>query len=87
MLEPAALGVPVIFGPHIFNFADIGRKLVDAGAAKQVENAGALAEQVEVLFADANLRHATGQKARDFVESNGGAGERVLALIDEVVAS
>ena len=86
MLEPAALGVPIVFGPHIFNFADIGRKLVEAHAGMQIESAQALAEQVNIYLSDANLRHATGQKARDFVERNGGAGDRVLVLVEKVIS-
>ena len=86
MLEPAALGVPVIFGPHVFNFADISRKLIEHDAAEQVHDAEQLAQRICALFADANMRHAAGQRARDFVLRNGGAGERVLTLIEEVTS-
>ncbi|MBS35301.1 MAG: 3-deoxy-D-manno-octulosonic acid transferase [Thiotrichales bacterium] len=84
MLEPAALGVPVVFGPEVFNFADISRRLTEVGAARQIPDAGALAPVITELLSDANLRHSSGQQGREFVERNGGAGEQVLALIDEL---
>ena len=37
MLEPAALGLPVLFGPHVFNFAEISRRLLEAGGARTVK--------------------------------------------------
>ncbi|MEZ5581507.1 MAG: hypothetical protein R3F37_00750 [Candidatus Competibacteraceae bacterium] len=38
-LEAALLGLPVLFGPHIFSFTEIGRRLLAAQAAWQVANA------------------------------------------------
>ena len=81
MLEPAALGLPVLFGPHVFNFAEISRRLVEAGAAQLVGDSASLGEAVIDYLNDANLRHASGARGRAFVESNRGAGDRVMALI------
>ena len=81
VLEPAALGLPVLFGPYVFNFAEISRRLVEAGGAQTVGDAARLGEAVIDYLMDADLRHTTGAKGRTFVESNRGAGERVLAMI------
>ena len=81
MLEPAALGLPVLFGPHVFNFAEISRRLLDAGGARVVGDSGALGRAVIEYLRDAELRHTTGSKGRAFVESNRGAGKRVLEMI------
>ena len=81
MLEPAALGLPVLFGPHVFNFAEIGRRLIEAGGAQTVGDAAGLGEAVIDYLNDADLRHATGVRGRAFVEANRGAGDRVAALI------
>ncbi len=81
MLEPAALGLPVLFGPHVFNFAEIGRRLVEAGGARTVPDSVRLGEAVIDYLMDADLRHTTGTKGRTFVENNRGAGDRVLAMI------
>ena len=81
MLEPAALGLPVLFGPHVFNFAEIGRRLVEAGGAQTVGDSAGLGEAVIGYLNDADLRHTTGARGRAFVEANRGAGDRVVAMI------
>ena len=81
MLEPAALGLPVLFGQHVFNFAEIGRRLVEAGGAQTVGDSAGLGEAVIGYLNDADLRHTTGARGRAFVEANRGAGDRVVAMI------
>ena len=81
MLEPAALGLPVLFGPNVFNFAEISRRLVEAGGAETVSDSASLGRAVIGYLSDADLRHTTGGKGRAFVESNRGAGGHVLAMI------
>jgi len=81
MLEPAALGVPVVFGPHVFNFAEISRRLCEEGAAVQVDGPRSLAEHVVAYLDNANLRHATGQKGKAFVDRNRGACDRVMRMV------
>ena len=81
VLEPAALGLPVLFGPHVFNFASISRRLIEAGGARTVGDAAGLGRAVVDYLRDADLRHTTGAKGRAFVEGNRGAGDRVVALI------
>lgn len=85
MLEPAALGVPVIVGPHVFNFDEISRRLCDGNAAVQVRNSTELSEQVSRFFTDANLRHAMGQNGKNFVDGNRGACARVIDLVDQLI--
>lgn len=80
-LEPAALGLPVLFGPHMFNFAEISRRLLDADAARQVHDATELAETVAELLHNPNLRETTGSRGRDFVAANRGALKRLLKII------
>lgn len=72
-LEPAVLGVPVSFGPQAFNFAAIDRALVEAGAAVEVADAAALADEWRSLVADPALRARRGQAARAAVAAKGGA--------------
>ncbi len=83
MLEPAALGIPVITGPHTFNFAEISRMLLMAGAARQVDDATQLAEAVIAYLKDNDLRRAAGEKGRRLVEQNRGA---LMKLVDIVQA-
>ena len=81
MLEAAAQGVAVCFGPHVFNFATISRLLIDEGAAVQVESETALAGQVVAWFEDASARAETGENGRRVVAQNRGALQRLVDLI------
>ncbi|MCP4695749.1 MAG: 3-deoxy-D-manno-octulosonic acid transferase [Gammaproteobacteria bacterium] len=80
-LEPAALGLPVLMGPHMFNFQDISLRLQEDNAARQVHTAKALAGALLDLFGDAELRTRTGENGRLFVERNRGALERLLTIV------
>ncbi|MGB0750291.1 MAG: 3-deoxy-D-manno-octulosonic acid transferase, partial [Magnetospiraceae bacterium] len=46
-LEPARLGKPVLFGPHMANFEEIAQRMVDAGAARQVTGENGLLEALQ----------------------------------------
>ena len=81
LLEPAALGLPLLCGPHVFNFAEIARRLRRAGALRVVADAGELASEVEWLLRDPVLRAARGEGGRALVEREAGAAARVLAAL------
>jgi 3-deoxy-D-manno-octulosonic-acid transferase len=81
VLEPAALGLPVVFGPHMFNFAMISRMLLAEGAALKVTSAAALADVVISWLSDANLRARFGENGLRVVEANRGALERLFDII------
>ena len=85
MLEAAAQGVPVCFGPHTFNFALISRLLLECGAAIQVDNAAQLAEVMRDWLGDASRRTAAGEAGRQMVERNRGALDRLYALLESVL--
>ncbi|MGH8550308.1 MAG: lipid IV(A) 3-deoxy-D-manno-octulosonic acid transferase [Methylococcales bacterium] len=79
-LEAAALGVPVLFGPHMFNFEKIAESLIEAGAAFQVEDHSTLARQAVKLLADGDFRNTAGASSKAYVEANRGALEKLLEL-------
>ena len=81
MLEPASLGVPVIMGPHVFNFQEISQLLLDERAAWKVSCADELSSRVCGLLDDANLRHNTGERGRNIVLKNRGNVENVMKLL------
>ncbi len=82
LLEPAALGLPVLSGPHQFNSPDIARVLRECGALETVNNAESLAAAVVRLLSDRELRTRRGASARGAIEANRGALDRLLSLID-----
>jgi 3-deoxy-D-manno-octulosonic-acid transferase len=87
MIEPAAYGAAVLFGPHVWNFRDAAARLAAAGAAEQVADAAALEASVRRLLADPQQRAAMGAAARQFVKEQQGATERTLTLLDGLLAT
>jgi len=85
MLEPAALGVPVVFGPHNFNFMAISELLLEQDAAVMVEHADGLVAIVEAWLSDASERSRIGENGRRVVEQNRGALNKLADLIDDLL--
>ena len=81
LLEPAALGLPVLTGPHNFNAEDIADLLVDQGAARIVVDADDIAEAVRGFLTDKDKRARVGALGRSTVRDNRGALRRLLDLI------
>jgi len=85
LLEPAALGIPVLTGPYYSNGKDIARLLLARGAALQVNDAQELAAVVKRLLGDPAERRRVGAAGKEIVESNRGSVARLLALIDPLL--
>ena len=81
ILEPAALGVPVVVGPHTFNFLEIVRALLGQGGGERVWNEAELATAVVRYLEDPKLRDAAGSCGRELVERNRGALAKLQALL------
>lgn len=85
MLEPAALELPLILGPHLFNFKEISRLMLERGAARRVTDTEGLISTVVELLGDANLRHRIGEQAKAVVDENRGALDRLMALVVQYI--
>lgn len=85
MLEPAALGLPVISGPHVFNAEEIADMFIDLGACQLVANAHELATAVNTLLASPALAEDKGGKGREIVQRNRGSLERLLGLLEPLL--
>ena len=81
LLEPAALGMPILTGPHNSNSAEAARLLIGSGAAQVVENPQDLAEKVLALLKDPADRARMGKEGRAFVAANKGALQKLLGLV------
>jgi 3-deoxy-D-manno-octulosonic-acid transferase len=84
VLEPAVLGIPALFGPHMFNFEHARNLLLSCQAARQIESALDLAPAVTALFSDPAKRAAMGQAGREAVADNRGALERLMKLLETI---
>ncbi len=83
LVEAAALGVPSIVGPHIFNFASVTEILIAAQAAVQVVDPPALAKQIAAWLGDAAERARVGENGLRVVAENRGATERLIGLVEK----
>jgi 3-deoxy-D-manno-octulosonic-acid transferase len=85
LLEPAALGLPILTGPYNANGADIAQLLIARGAAEVVHNAGELGGRVSMLLSDPYERNRIGALGRDSVDSNRGALGKLLGLLEPLL--
>ncbi|MHB1421972.1 MAG: 3-deoxy-D-manno-octulosonic acid transferase [Gemmataceae bacterium] len=85
MIEPAAYGAVVVFGPYVWNFADTAAGLIDARAACQIADAGQLETLVRLLLEDADERHRLGANARAFVRHQQGATEQTVTMLGQLL--
>jgi len=83
VIEPAAIGLPVIVGPSQFNFATICAQLESAGALQTVQDSDALANAVNKLLADESLRQAMGAAGKNLVSEN----QRALPMLMDIIKS
>lgn len=84
VLEPAALGIPILFGPLMDNFVEISRKLLAEQGAVQIRHQSELSDQVSRLLADATAREQLGENARRFLNANRGALQTTLRCLPGV---
>jgi 3-deoxy-D-manno-octulosonic-acid transferase len=85
LLEPAALGVPILTGPSYFNAAEIGRLLITRGAAIVIHDGAELGARVSALLADPAQIRQMGRQGQACVEANRGSLQRVLDLIEPLL--
>lgn len=81
LLEPAALGLPVVCGPHTHNGPQIARLLEGAGALRVVASGQALGDVLEQWFTDEAARVRAGAAGLAAVEQNRGAVQRCVAIL------
>lgn len=85
LLEPASLGVPSLFGPHMNNFREITALTLQYGAGVQVAGQAELLEAASDFLASAELRQVIGQNGMTLLAAAGGATERHLRVLAEVL--
>ncbi len=80
-LEPAAHAIPVLMGPHTFNFKDICAKLQQDDGLITVTDADSLVREVSTLLTDEDYRLWYGRHAVEVLHQNQGALSRLLQLL------
>jgi 3-deoxy-D-manno-octulosonic-acid transferase len=82
IIEPCALGLPVLFGPNMRNFLQISEMAIERGAGVQVAGVPELVEAVDRFLSDANLRFTTGENGRRMIQENRGALRKTLEVLE-----
>lgn len=85
LLEPAALGKPLVTGEHLFNFLTISKLFLSAQALIKIQDADSLANTMIHLMQDESLRHELGQRARCVVDDNRGALDKQMDVINKIL--
>jgi 3-deoxy-D-manno-octulosonic-acid transferase len=85
VLEPAVFGKPIVFGPHMENFAEIADAFVTNGAGVQLAGEQQLDEAFMSLISDPVRRARLGAAARALVEANRGAKEKSVTVLADLL--
>ncbi len=84
-IEPAIMGVPVIFGPNMQDFSEIADALQRAGGATEISGGSDLGELLNRLLASQELRATQGLAARQCIEKQRGVIEKHIELISRIL--
>jgi 3-deoxy-D-manno-octulosonic-acid transferase len=82
LLEPASVGIPTVFGPHMANFREIETLVLQYGAGIQIQSPEELASAFKALITSAELRKVLGQNGLKMMRDNGGATGRHMDIIE-----
>ena len=82
VLEPAAYGKPVFFGPHMHNFSEISAALRDCGGGIEVKDGLHLAREAARLLGEPERYETLGKLAKETLLRNRGALQKNLELIE-----
>jgi 3-deoxy-D-manno-octulosonic-acid transferase len=87
LIEACAAGVPVLIGPHTYNFAHAAASAVAAGAALRVESADDMLRQARSLLDAPGLRERMGKAGAAFCATHRGATQRTLAACERLLGA
>jgi 3-deoxy-D-manno-octulosonic-acid transferase len=87
LIEPCAVGRPVIFGPHTFNFESAAEAALAEGAGLRARDAQEATAMALALLDDPGRRAEMGRRAERFARSNRGALERLAAWLSPRLAA
>ena len=83
-VEPILAGKPVVFGPHMENFATLAKTLVSKSGAIQVQDVSSLESALAELLRDSKARQRLVLNAHEVLSEHRGATARAAALIHEL---
>jgi len=87
LLEPAALGVPIITGPHVFNAQEIADSFLNNSACRMVADTAELVATVDEMLASTEQARELGTKGFNILNNSRGALRRLLDVIAPLLGS
>jgi 3-deoxy-D-manno-octulosonic-acid transferase len=85
LLEPAFFGIPVLFGPYTYNFTTMSELMIKYRAGKMVADESELLSVMGELLAQKSERNEIGRRAKEFVEQNQGALDKVMGILEPYI--
>ena len=85
LLEPAAQGLPIVTGPHLFNAQEIAEDFIELGACRVVANDSELATSVAHLIENPIEAREMGKNGLTVLQQNRGSLERLLVLLEPLL--
>ncbi|MGR8998866.1 MAG: lipid IV(A) 3-deoxy-D-manno-octulosonic acid transferase [Gammaproteobacteria bacterium] len=85
ILEAAAIGIPVLFGPYMANFKEIASGALNQGAAIQCQNADEIMNKILSLYKQPAYREALAERGKAFVSQNQGAIARICEILAQII--
>jgi 3-deoxy-D-manno-octulosonic-acid transferase len=85
ILEPASLGVPALFGPHMHNFKESAALILSCGGALQIKDGNDLTANLQLLLDDSEKRQTMGRNGIRLIMENSGATKMHMEVIRKLV--
>ncbi|MEY3201171.1 MAG: hypothetical protein RIR70_721 [Pseudomonadota bacterium] len=86
LIEACSVGTPVLVGPHTFNFEEVTREAIAAGAAKRIRDADQLASLALEILCDDTAREGMSAAGRHFAEIHRGATHRLMSALENLLS-
>jgi len=84
-IEPASMGIPVLFGPHMEDFSEIAQSLMDCQGGKTIQNEDELTQTLRAYLKSPERRENDGLSAKHFIDDHRGVIEKHLQLIQTLL--
>lgn len=84
-IEPASMGIPVLFGPHMEDFSEIAQSLMECSGGKRVGGPDELNQALKIMLQAPDVRKKSGLAAKHFVDSHRGVIDKHIHLIQTLL--
>ncbi len=83
VLEAAAIGLPIVFGPYMNNFKDIAHSILQRDAAIQCQDKDAVSKAILMLYLEPGRRESLVANAKAFIHQNQGVIDKLVGMLEK----